>query len=59
MKVLKKNLFALAGVNSKMSLEVNKAEFIEIDGIAVVIGLTGSPVGRAILKMDKDTMQKF
>ena len=58
-KGLRKGLFSLAGLESKVHTEVNKEAFVEIDGIAVIIGLTGDPVGRAILHMDTDAMQKF
>ena len=58
-KGMRKGLFSLAGLDSKVHTEVNKEAFVEIDGTAVIIGLTGHPVGRAILHMDTDTMQKF
>lgn len=58
-KVLQKNLFSLVGLHSKVHTEIDESEFLEVDGIAVIIGLTGHPLGRAILHMDADTMRKF
>lgn len=58
-KVLKKNLFSLAGLHSKIEIEVDKSDALEIDGIAVIIGITGSPMGRFILHIDTPTMAAF
>jgi two-component system, response regulator PdtaR len=58
-KVLKKNLFTLAGVHSDMSYEISTEGKLEIDGIAIIIGFTGKPVGRAIVHTDFDTMNQF
>ncbi len=56
-KVLKQSLFSLVGVHSEMSMERAEGAYLDIPmGIAVIIGLTGSPMGRAIVYMDTDTM---
>ena len=43
----------------KVSFEVADGNYLTVDGIAVIIGLTGSPMGRAIVYMNRDTMKKF
>lgn len=58
-KMLQKGLFSLVGVHSKIELELDENPFLEIDGIAVIIGLTGYPMGRAIVYMDHETMGRF
>lgn len=58
-KVLQKSLFSLVGVHSKVELEVDESGFLEVDGVAVIIGLTGYPMGRAIVYMNRETMMKF
>lgn len=58
-KVLQKNLFSLAGLHSKVDLELDKDDFLDVNGIAVIIGLTGVPMGRAILHMDTQTMNRY
>ncbi len=58
-KVLRKSLFSLVGVHSKVDLEVDEDDYLEVDGVAVIIGLTGYPMGRAIVYMDQATMMKF
>jgi len=58
-RALQQGIFSMVGVNSEMSLELDDRRFLDITGIAVIIGLTGYPVGRAIVYMDNDTMYKF
>lgn len=58
-QVLEKSLFGLVGVHSKVSTEVASGHYLEVTGIAVIIGLTGTPTGRAIVYMDHETMRKF
>ncbi len=58
-KVLQKSLFSLVGVHSKVSFDVAEGNYLDVDGIAVIIGLTGSPMGRAIVYMNRGTMRKF
>ena len=58
-RALQQGLFGLVGVHSEVSLEVDERHFIDISGVAVIVGLTGFPVGRAIVSMDTDTMRRF
>lgn len=58
-KALQKGLFSLVGVPSQISSEVAEGNYLEVDGIAVIIGLTGAPMGRAIVYMNRGTMLKF
>ena len=56
-KVLRQSLFSLVGVHSEVSTKRAEGAYLDIpSGIAVIIGLTGSPMGRAIVYMDTDTM---
>ncbi len=56
-KVLRQSLFSLVGVHSEMSMERAEGAYLDIpSGIAVIIGLTGAPMGRAIVYMDTETM---
>ena len=56
---LAQGLFRLVGVPSTMTLVLEDRRFLDVSGIAVIIGLTGYPVGRAIVYMGEDTMKKF
>lgn len=58
-KVLEKGLFSLVGVPSQITIEVAEGNYLDVNGIAVIIGLTGTPMGRAIVYMDRATMRKF
>lgn len=58
-KVLEKGLFSLVGVPSQITVEVAEGNYLDVNGIAVIIGLTGTPMGRAIVYMDRSTMRKF
>ena len=58
-RALEQGLFSLVGVHSEMTLELEDRRFLDVSGIAVIIGLTGYPVGRAIVYMGEDTMKKF
>ena len=40
-------------------LELYEKKYLEVNGIAIIIGLTGTPNGRAIVYMTDDTMMKF
>jgi CheY-specific phosphatase CheX len=42
-----------------MSYELSTEGKLEIDGIAIIIGFTGKPIGRAIVHTDIDTMNQF
>lgn len=58
-KVLEKGLFSLVGIPSQVTITVADGNYLDVDGIAVIIGLTGTPMGRAIVYMDRPTMRKF
>lgn len=58
-KVLKKNLFSLAGLHSKIEIKLDEVDALEVNGIAIIIGITGNPMGRIILHTDVDTMAEF
>lgn len=56
-KVLRQSLFSLVGIHSEVETKRAESSFLDIaSGIAVIIGLTGSPMGRAIVYMDQPTM---
>lgn len=56
-KVLRQSLFSLVGIHSEVETKRAGSSFLDIaSGIAVIIGLTGSPMGRAIVYMDQPTM---
>ena len=59
MRALQQGLFSLIGVHSEVELEVDDRHFLEVSGVAVIIGLTGYPSGRAIVYMEAETMRKF
>lgn len=58
-RALQQGLFSLIGVNSEVSLELSDEHFLTVSGVAVIIGLTGYPTGRAIVYLDKGTVQNF
>lgn len=58
-RALQQGIFSLIGVHSEVEMEVDDSNFLNVSGIAVIIGLTGSPTGRAIVSMDSETMHRF
>ena len=58
-QALQRSLFSLLGMESKIEVSVDESPYLTIKGIAVIIGLTGSPTGRAVVHMDVDTMRRF
>ena len=58
-RALQQVLFSLVGVHSEISLGLEDRRFLDVSGTAVIIGLTGYPVGRAIVFMSNETMKKF
>ena len=56
---LQRSLFSLLGMESEIEVSVDESLYLAIKGIAVIIGLTGSPMGRAVIHMDTDTMRRF
>jgi chemotaxis protein CheY len=58
-QALQRSLFSLLGMESEIEISVDESPYLTIKGIAVIIGLTGSPMGRAVIHMDTDTMRRF
>ncbi len=58
-RALQQGILNLIGVQSKINLETYDKRYVSVDGIAVIIGLTGYPVGRSIIYMSHDTMKAF
>ena len=58
-KALQQGIFSITGVHSEVELEEEERSFLEVSGIAVIVGLTGMPNGRAIVYMDSNTMKDF
>ena len=58
-QALQRSLFSLLGMESEIEVSVDESPYLTIKGIAVIIGLTGSPMGRAVVHMDADTMRRF
>ncbi len=56
---LKQGILDLTQMQVETKLELYEKKYLEVNGIAVIIGLTGTPSGRAIVYMSGDTMQKF
>ena len=58
-RALQQGVFSVVGIHSKVELEQDDRRYLEVDGISVIIGLTGMPVGRAIVYMSNQTMKEF
>ena len=58
-KALQQGIFSMTVVHSEVELEEEERSFLEVSGIAVIVGLTGMPNGRAIVYMDSNTMKDF
>ena len=58
-KVLQQSLLSLAGLKSEITVDLEEEPYLNINGVAVVIGLTGYPVGRAILHMNSEVMREM
>ena len=56
---LSHGILDMLGIKVTPQIENYDKKFLEVDGIAVIIGLTGSPSGRAIGYMSIDTMKSF
>ena len=56
---LKQGILDIIGVRVDPKVELYDKKFLEVNGIAVIIGLTGTPTGRAIVYMSMDTMKNF
>lgn len=58
-KALSQGIFRIAGLNSEVTLELDNRKFLDVSGVAVIIGLTGYPQGRAIFYLNDETTKKF
>ncbi len=56
---LKQGIFEMIAVKVEPVIEHYDKKYLDVDGIVVIVGLTGSPSGRAIFYMSKDTMKNF
>ncbi len=52
-------LLNMVALKVEPTVELFDKKFLEVDGVAVIIGLTGNPAGRAVAYMSMDTMHKF
>jgi DNA-binding NarL/FixJ family response regulator len=58
-KALQQSLLSLAGMKSEVTIELFEENYIEVNGVAVIVGLTGYPMGRAVVFMDAETERRF
>ena len=56
---LKQGIFEMIAVQTEPYIEHYDKKYLDVDGAAVIIGLTGTPTGRAITYMSKETMKGF
>ena len=56
---LSHGILDMIGIKASPKIENYDKKFLEVDGVAVIIGLTGSPTGRAIGYMSSETMKTF
>ena len=56
---LKQGILDLAHTQVETKVELYEKKYLEVNGIAIIIGLTGTPSGRAIVYMSDDTMENF
>ena len=56
---LRQGIFEMIAIQVETVVEHYDKKFLDIDGIAVIIGLTGHPSGRAITYLNKETMKNF
>lgn len=56
---LKQGILDLIGIQVDTKVELYEKKYLEVNGIAIIIGLTGTPNGRAIVYMTGDTMKTF
>ena len=52
-------LMDIIGLDAEIDLASDERRFIDVSGVAIIIGLTGEPVGRAIVSMDTEVMRAF
>lgn len=58
-QALRQGIFEMIGVQVDSTVAHYDKKYLEVDGIAVIIGLTGIPTGRAITYMSRDAMKNF
>ena len=58
-RAFQQGILNLVGIQSQINTELYDKKYLLLDGIAVIIGLTGDPTGRAIMYMNNDTMKAF
>ena len=56
---LKQGILNLIHLQVETTVELYEKKYLEVNGIAIIIGLTGTPNGRAIVYMTDDTMMTF
>ena len=55
----REEIFNLTGETAEMKLDFYEKKSLKVDGIAIVIGLTGTPSGRAVVYMSDYTLKNF
>ncbi len=58
-KVLEETLQQIAGLKAEIQVQEDGEAALELDGVAVIVGIVGEPKGRAAFYMDTATMQRF
>lgn len=58
-KVLEDGLKQIAGLDSQIEISEQTNESLDVEGVAVIIGIVGEPRGRVVFYMDKNTVQGF
>ena len=58
-KVFQDGLAQLLGLKSEISITHEEDSILHIEGVAVIIGITGSPKGRIAVYMSTETMRRF
>ena len=56
---LSQGILNMIGIKVEPTVELYDKKYLEVNGVAVIIGLTGNPTGRAITYMTMDTMKTF
>lgn len=58
-KVLEEAMQQIAGLEAEIEVQEDTEAALELDGVAVIVGIVGEPKGRAAFYMDTATMQRF
>lgn len=58
-KSLQDGLAQMLGLRSTIEIEQDDKSMLNVNGVVVIIGLTGAPKGRVAFYMSHDTMMKF